>query len=330
MLALAIIILLAFLLDLILGDPRYRLHPIRLMGRCIGLLTRILKRVGLGGKKGGILLTAMMEFLFFAAFLTVHLLFHEIYLFLGLAFDLFVCYSCLALKDLVTHTELVTRALERGNLPDARAGVAMVVGRDVQFLDEKGISRAAIETLAENFVDGFLSPLFWYLTGGILGYLLGFTTVTAAMVFMIAFKVASTLDSMVGYKDSEFLEFGWASAKLDDIMNFFPARLSLPVLFAGAWISNLKAIKGIKTALRDRLKHASPNSAHAESFVAGALNIRLGGPTVYPTGEKDKPWLGEGNPDPSSSQIRQTASMLIRTAWLAVSGSIILLILLTL
>jgi adenosylcobinamide-phosphate synthase len=328
MFELAIIILLAFLLDLIFGDPRYRLHPIRLVGNCIGLLTRILKGVGLGGEKGGMLLAALTECIFIAAFLSLHLLFHELHFLLAFAFDLFVCYSCLALKDLITHTELVTRALEQGNLPDARASVAMIVGRDVQFLDENGISRAAIETLAENFVDGFLSPLFWYLTGGILGHLLGFPTVTTALVFIIAFKVASTLDSMVGYKDAEFLEFGWAGAKLDDIMNFFPARFSLPILFVGAWITNLEAMKGIKTALRDRLKHASPNSAHAESFVAGALNIRLGGPTIYPTGKKDKPWLGEGNPDPSLLQIRETASMLIRTAWLAISGSVVFLILL--
>ena len=217
---------------------------------------------------------------------------------MGIAFDLYICYSCFALKDLVTHTELVTRALARGNLPDARASVAMVVGRDVQFLDEKGVSRAAIETLAENFVDGFLSPLFWYVAGGIWGFLFGFSAVAIALAFMIAFKVASTLDSMVGYKDAEFLEFGWAGARLDDIMNFIPARLSLFILFAGAWVSNLDAKNGMQTAMRDRLKHASPNSAHAESFVAGALHIRLGGPTVYPSGKKEKPWLGEENPDP--------------------------------
>ena len=327
MLELAITILLAFVLDLIFGDPRYRLHPVRLMGNCIGFLTRILKRVGLGGKTGGILCTTLTEIIFIVSFITSHILFHDLHLFVGFAFDLFVCYSCLALKDLVIHTELVTRALEQGNLPDARGSVAMIVGRDVQFLDENGISRAAIETLAENFIDGFLSPLFWYLTGGILGHLLGFSTVTAAIAFMIAFKVASTLDSMVGYKDAEFLQFGWAGAKLDDIMNFFPARLSLPILFAGAWISNLKAMNGIKTALRDRLKHASPNSAHGESFVAGALNIRLGGPTIYPTGKKEKPWLGEGNQDPTPAQIRTTASLIVRTAWLAVSGSVLFLVL---
>lgn len=270
----------------------------------------------------------MVEFAFLTAFLASSLVLHRINILLGLGFDLFICYSCLALKDLFYHMDKVIRALEGGNLAEARKEIAMVVGRDVRFLDEKGISRAAIETMAENFVDGFLSPLFWYLSGGILGYIFGLSPVMSAVGFMITFKVASTLDSMVGYKDSEFLEFGWAGAKLDDIMNFIPARLSLMVLFAGAWIFRIEASEGIRVALRDRLKHDSPNAAHAESFVAGALEVRLGGPTVYPEGQKDKPWLGEGNPDPLPQHIRRTASLLTRSAWVAVAFPVFALALL--
>ncbi|MBL7212721.1 MAG: cobalamin biosynthesis protein CobD [Desulfobacteraceae bacterium] len=317
MLELGIVVLLAFILDLFFGDPRYGFHPIRLMGQCIALFTNILRRVGLDGKGGGILLVVMVELLFLATFLVLSLVFHHLNALLGLGFDLFIGYSCLALKDLFIHTDRVIHALETGNLPEARKGISMVVGRDVRFLDEEGVSRAAIETLAENFVDGFISPLFWYLTGGVLATILGFSPVMTAVSLMIAFKVASTLDSMVGYKDHEFLEFGWAGAKLDDIMNFIPARLSLMVLSAGAWICRLKPMEGIKTALRDRLKHDSPNSAHAESFVAGALNVRLGGPTIYPNGQKDKPWLGQGNPDPLPIHIRRTGSLLKRSAWIA-------------
>ena len=328
MLELSIVLFLAFILDLIFGDPRYRFHPIRLIGRFILLFTKILRRSGIDGKRGGILLVVMVETLFLIAYLTASLIFHHINLIIGLGFDLFVCYSCLALKDLFIHTDRVIHALETGNLPEARKGISMVVGRDVRFLDEKGISRAAIETMAENFVDGFLSPLFWYLSGGILGYILGLSPVMTAISLMLVFKVASTLDSMVGYKDSEFLEFGWAGARLDDIMNFIPARLSLIVLFAGAWICRLKASEGISVALRDRLKHDSPNAAHAESFVAGALEVRLGGPTVYPDGQKDKPWLGEGNPDPLPQHIRRTASLLTRSAWVAVGCSLCALVLL--
>jgi len=328
MLELALILFLAFSMDLLFGDPRYRLHPIRLIGRCIALFTHILRRAGLDGRWGGVVLVMMVEFAFLTAFLALSFVFHRINLFPGLGFDLFICYSSLALKDLFYHMDKVIHALEGGNLSEARKGIAMVVGRDVRFLDEKGISRAAIETMAENFVDGFLSPLFWYLSGGISGYILGLSPVMTAVGLMIAFKVASTLDSMVGYKDSEFLEFGWAGAKLDDIMNFIPARLSLMVLFAGAWICRLKASEGIRVALRDRLKHDSPNAAHAESFVAGALGVRLGGPTVYPDGQKDKPWLGQGNPDPLPQHIRRTASLLTCSAWGAVAFPVFVLILL--
>jgi len=328
MLELALILFLAFIVDLLLGDPRYRLHPIRLIGRCIALFTHILRRAGLDGRWGGVLLVMIVAFTFLTAFLVPSIVLHRIHILLGLGFDLFICYSCLALKDLFYHTDKVIYALEGGNLAEARKEIAMVVGRDVRFLDEKGISRAAIETMAENFVDGFLSPLFWYLSGGILGYILGLSPVTTALSLMIIFKVASTLDSMVGYKDSEFLEFGWAGAKLDDIMNFIPARLSLMVLFAGAWLCGLKASEGIRVALRDRLKHDSPNAAHAESFAAGALEVRLGGPAVYPHGQKDKLWLGEGNPDPLPQHIQRTASLLTRSAWVAVGCSICALVLL--
>ena len=328
MLESAIVLFLAFILDLLFGDPRYRYHPIRLMGRCISFFTHILRRAGLDGRWGGVILVMMVVFIFLAAFLGPGLVLHRINILLGLGFDLFVCYSCLALKDLFYHIDKVIHALEGGSLVEARKDIAMVVGRDVRFLDEKGISRAAIETMAENFVDGFLSPIFWYLCGGILGYILGLSPVMTAVSLMIVFKVASTLDSMVGYKDSEFLEFGRAGAKLDDIMNFIPARLSLLVLFTGAWISKLKASEGIRVALRDRLKHDSPNAAHAESFVAGALGVRLGGPTVYSDGQKDKPWLGESNPDPEPQHLRKTVALLTCSAWVAVALPVFGLVLL--
>jgi adenosylcobinamide-phosphate synthase len=324
----AIILFLAFILDLLLGDPRYRFHPIRLIGRCISFFTHILRRAGLDGRWGGVVLVMMVVFIFLTAFLASGLVLHRINILLSLGFDLFVCYSCLALKDLFYHMDRVNHALKGDNLAEARKAISMVVGREVRFLDEKGISRAAIETMAENFVDGFLSPIFWYLSGGILGYIFGLSPVMTAVVFMLTFKVASTLDSMVGYKDSEFLEFGWAGAKLDDIMNFIPARLSLIFLFAGAWFCRLEASDGIRVALRDRLKHDSPNAAHAESFVAGALGVRLGGPTVYPDGHKDKPWLGKGGPDPLPQHIRRTAALLTRSAWVAVGCTIFVLVLL--
>ncbi|MBW1868891.1 MAG: cobalamin biosynthesis protein [Deltaproteobacteria bacterium] len=187
----AIILFLAFILDLLLGDPRYRFHPIRLIGRCISFFTHILRRAGLDGRWGGVVLVMMVVFIFLTAFLASGLVLHRINILLSLGFDLFVCYSCLALKDLFYHMDRVNHALKGDNLAEARKAISMVVGREVRFLDEKGISRAAIETMAENFVDGFLSPIFWYLSGGILGYIFGLSPVMTAVVFMLTFKVAS-------------------------------------------------------------------------------------------------------------------------------------------
>lgn len=325
---LALVLVLAFLLDLALGDPTYKLHPIRLMGHAIAFFTRLLRRLGMDGRGGGILMAATVQVVFLAGYLTANAVCQGIHPAVGMALAVFVGYSCLALKDLFIHTDRVTRALEADDLSGARGSIAMVVGRDVRFLDEAGVARAAVETLAENFVDGFLSPVFWFLIGGVLGYWLGLTPVTTGISMMLVFKVASTLDSMVGYKEGPFLRFGWAGARLDDGMNFVPARLSLGILFIGAWICRLNPVEGIRTALKDRLKHESPNSAHAEGFAAGALQVRLGGPTVYPGGLKEKPWLGQGNPDPAPPDIRKTARLLTCSAWATVMIPVCILILL--
>jgi len=241
---------------------------------------------------------------------------------LALLFNVFVCYSCLALKDLVDHTKPVVTALGSGDLSEARSTIQMVVGRDAQSLNEVGVVRAAVETLAENFVDGFLSPVFWYVMGSVVCLLAGWSPETTALCFMILFKVASTLDSMVGYKNEAFREMGWAGARFDDFMNFVPARLSFLILFLGAWISGLDPVEGMRRALKDRLKHDSPNAAHAESFIAGALHIRLGGPTRYPFGLKSKPWLGEGNPDPEPDHIQSTIRLLMCSAWISMAATV--------
>lgn len=322
MLETASVIFLAFILDLLIGDPRYKYHPVRIIGHGITFCSKVLRQNGLGGKWGGVLLVLILEIVTLAAYLCISFTLRRLHPLCGLGFDLFVCYSCLALKDLISHAKLVIRALEKGDLSKARECVARVVGRDVRYLDEEGVCRATMETLAENFVDGFLSPFFWYLAGGIAALLLGFSPVVPALCAMLGFKVASTLDSMVGYKNQEYAEFGWAGARLDDIMNFIPARMSLVILFFGAWVSGLNPMDGLKVALRDRLKHESPNAAHAESFIAGVFHTRLGGPTRYPDGLKDKPWLGDENVSPGPPQIKKMATLLNRSAWITMAIAI--------
>ncbi len=233
--------------------------------------------------------------------------------------NIYFVYSLIALRDLLMHCRPVMDALRGKDLKNARKAIGMIVGRDVNYLDESGIVRAAIETLAENFVDGFLSPVFWYTAGCLTGVFFNINPVCFGVVFLILFKVASTLDSMVGYKTAEFREIGWAGARLDDLMNFIPARLSLIVLFPGAVLSGLHPLSGLRIFFRDRLKHESPNSAHSESFVAGASRARLGGPTRYSDGVKEKPWLGKEFPDPDFTDIRRVMKLILISSCLTVS-----------
>ncbi|MDY6878929.1 MAG: adenosylcobinamide-phosphate synthase CbiB [Thermodesulfobacteriota bacterium] len=309
----------AFILDLFFGDPPYRFHPIRLIGQGIDCLQKALRTLGLDGRVGGILLVVGIGSVSLGGYLFGTFFLQHIYPPMGRLFDLFVCYSCIALKDLIRHVKPVIRALEDNNLEQAREKLSMVVGREVTLLDEEGVARGAVETLAENFVDGFLSPIFWYVIGCVIGYAFGKSPIVVAVSFMLVFKVVSTLDSMVGYTSSKYILFGRAGAKMDDFMNFIPARLSLFVLFLGACISGLQPVRSLRVALRDRLKHKSPNAAHAQSFVAGALDARLGGPTRYPDGLKRKAWIGNGRPDLDSRDVRKTASLVVGSAFIVMA-----------
>ncbi len=306
-----------FLLDVFLGDPEYRFHPIRLMGRGIVLGEKWLRKLGLANRSGGVILAVGLTASILAAFLLLSRILNGINGSLAFLFHIFVCFSCLALKDLTVHLDPVVDALEAGNLDNARKHVSRVVGRDVSVLDEKGVCRAAVETLAENFIDGFVSPLFWYMMGGLFGWALGAEPVLFALCATLVFKAASTMDSMVGYKNEQYEAFGWAGAKLDDVMNFVPARLSFVFLFLGALITGRNGIRGMRVGLRDRLKHASPNSAHGESFMAGTLGVRLGGPTTYGNRTKDKPWLGEGLGNATPSDIVKAMWLLCAAAWIS-------------
>jgi adenosylcobinamide-phosphate synthase len=323
-----LVLFFAFIIDLIIGDPQYKWHPVRMIGMGIASCLKILKRIGLKGRGAGVLLTLNMIFVSVAGYTLIHFALLMAHPLASFSFNLFICYSFLALRDLFNHIKPVTKSLESNDLYGARKAISMVVGRDANSLDNAGITRAAIETMAENFVDGFLSPVFWYAAGSITGTLTGVQPAFIGISFMIIFKTASTLDSMVGYKNEEFIKIGWAGARLDDVMNFIPARLSMINFFIGSWLTRLKPVDGIKITMRDRLKHDSPNSAHAESFVAGALNVRLGGPTKYPEGIKDKPWLGGEYPDPGIRHIAMTMKLLSISSWaVVISGCLMVLIL---
>lgn len=312
------VLIAAFIMDLLIGDPPYPYHPVRIMGWWIHYLEEKERRLGWDGLGGGLILLLLMTVMVLAAYLSLQCLLSLIHPWLARVWNIFLCYSCLALGDLFNHIKPVIRALESADLGRTKGLLARVVGRDVQALDGQALARAALETLGENFVDGFLSPVFWYVTGGILGIFTGDSPVRAAVIFMLLFKLASTLDSMIGYKNSRYIRFGRAGARLDDCMNFVPARLSLFFLFWGAALTGLHAFRGLKTALRDRLKHDSPNAAHAESFLAGALGIRLGGPTPYPEGLVNKPWLGDGVKGADPVHLERAVALVRASGWSAI------------
>ncbi|MDD5205334.1 MAG: adenosylcobinamide-phosphate synthase CbiB [Desulfobacterales bacterium] len=318
-----ITICVAYLLDLLFGDPQYSAHPVRMIGLLIHRMERVLRGLGCSGTGGGILLVLGSSGLTLSFYFAIERMLFHIHPALSLLFGLFMAYSCLAIGDLLRHIKPVAAALEKGNPEEAKKFLSMTVGRDVAVLSREGICRAAIETLAENFVDGFLSPLFWYFAGGLLFLCIGFEPLHGAVGCILLFKTASTLDSMVGYKDDRYLHFGWGGARLDDLMNFVPARLSILFLWLGALFTGLRSFNGLRVAFRDRLKHDSPNSAHSESFAAGALGIRLAGPTFYPQGMKAKPWLGDGDAEVQTVHVRKAMALTRASGWASMIGPMV-------
>ena len=256
-------ILIALLLDLLLGDPRWLPHPVRLIGRVISALEGPARRAIPDARLAGTV-TAVAVIL--AAALGTALLVGAagwIHPWIGDAVSILLLYMTLAARDLADHSSAVWQALEAGDLPEARRLVSWLVGRDTERLTEPKIVRAAVESVAENTVDGIIAPLFFAAIGG----------PAAAM----AYKAISTLDSMIGYRNERYIDFGRTAAKIDDGANWIPARLSAPIIAAAAALTGQRAADARRIARRDGRKHISPNAGIAEAAFAGALGIQLGG-----------------------------------------------------
>lgn len=207
---------------------------------------------------------------------------------------------------------IVFSALEENDIKKAREKVSMIVGRQTETLDEKAITRASVETVAENFVDGFLSPLFFAMIGGV--------------PLALAYKMVNTLDSMVGYKNNTYLLFGRASARIDDVANFIPARISVLIIALAAFFLSFKrGVLAIKMGFSQGSLHKSPNAGYPEAAFAGALKIRLGGPNVYHGTLVAKPYIGKEFKDPEKGKIRQACDLMIFSSFLATLISCFLL-----
>ena len=272
-------ILIAILLDLALGDPRWFPHPVRLIGRLIAALEGPARRAIPDTRTAGavtaltvILVTALAT----AALIGIAGQIHPL---LGDAIGIVVLYTTIAARDLARHSLEVYRALERFDLAEARRLVSWLVGRDTERLTETEVIRAAVESVAENTVDGIIAPLFFAALGG--------------PVAAMAYKAVNTLDSMIGYKSERYLDFGQTAAKIDDGANYLPARIAAPILTAAAALLGFRSSAAWRIANRDGRKHQSPNAGIAEAAFAGALGVRLGGVMERRGRPVDLPEIGD-------------------------------------
>jgi len=273
------VLALALTLDLLLGDPRCLPHPVVLMGKLITALEKILRKLCTHELSAGVvLLLATVSISAAAAWLLLRLA-SALHPLAGFLVAAVIAYTCLAVRSLHRESALVAAALAAGNLPLARQRLAYIVGRDTADLSETEIWRAVIETVAENTTDGIIAPLFWLTAGG--------------PVAAVAYKAVSTLDSMVGYKNEQYLLLGRASARMDDLLNLIPARLTALLMIMAAPLAGLSFSGALRITRRDRLKHPSPNSAHSEAAAAGALGVQLGGKAFYGGKESWKQTIGD-------------------------------------
>lgn len=272
-----------FLLDAVFGDPAWLPHPVVLMGRCITALENHLRtalpKTPQGELVGGGVVAVVLPLGTLAVTgLACHLA-AALHPALGLALQMFWCAQALAAKGLVQESRNVYRELVKGDLPAARRAVARIVGRDTQALTAEGVTKAAVETVAENASDGVIAPLFYMLIGG--------------APLALTYKAINTMDSMLGYKNEKYLYFGRCAAKLDDAANWLPSRLAALLWVAAAALTGNSARGAWRIWRRDRHNHASPNSAQTESACAGALGVQLAGPACYFGEYYDKPTIGD-------------------------------------
>lgn len=301
-----------FALDLLLADPAWMPHPVVYMGKAIsaleGFLRPRLPKTPKGELLGGAILAAALPAGTYAVSSGACALANKLNPKLGLALETLWCWQALALRGLAQESAAVQRELEKGDLPAARKAVGRIVGRDTESLTAEGVTKAAVETVAENFSDGVAAPLFYMLLGG--------------APLALAYKAVNTMDSMVGYKNDRYLYFGRAAAKLDDLANMAPSRLAALCWVSAAFLTRQDGKNAWRIWRRDRRNHASPNSAQTESACAGALGVQLAGPASYFGRMVDKPTIGDPDRAVEPADIRRANGMLYAAAGLALGAGL--------
>ena len=292
----------AFALDILLGDPHYLPHPVRWMGKAIEKLEPPFRSFNINLIFSGVLYavvlimgTWLLTFLVLAAA-------HRLHPFLETLLDIILIYYCISIRSLNDAAMEVKQCLQQRKVQAARDKVAMIVGRDIDNYKEDGLARATVETVAENLVDGVIAPLFFAAIGG--------------APLALAYKMANTLDSMVGYKNQTYRQFGKASARIDDFLNYIPARLSVPVIALAAQILSGFGERSLMTAVCEGANHASPNAGFPEAAFAGALSVKLNGPNFYNGKLVDKPFIGVRFGDTSTEHIKKACDLMMLSSFL--------------
>lgn len=291
-----------FLLDLILGDPYSWPHPVKLIGNLIAKLTQKCNRPQasplqkrLSGLGTWILVVGLTLLVSQGIMWVAH--FNPI---VEMIIGSYLCYTCISVKGLAIEGKKIATSLSQNDLKQARYQVGMIVGRDTNQLSAEEVCNATIETIAENTSDGVVAPILFMMIGG--------------PVLGLGYKAINTLDSMVGYKNQKYQDFGWASASLDDVFNYLPARLTWGFLIIASWLLRYDFKNAVVVGIKDREQHKSPNSGFSESVVAGALNLRLGGPHDYFGQLVVKPFIGNEKHHPSQNDDIFRAIKMLYTA----------------
>jgi len=300
-------LLLGCVLDLLLGDPHAAPHPVRAIGALISSLERPLRAAFPKSARGETAAGAVLVVLVLAvsAGLAAALLdlAGRLNRWLAFALETLLCYQCLAARSLRDESMLVYRALKEGSLTEARRAVSRIVGRDTERLDETGVAKAAVETVAENASDGVIAPLIFLALGGApLG---------------IAYKAVNTMDSMAGYRNERYAHYGTCAARLDDLLNLLPARISGVLMCLAAPLAGLDGKNAWHIFRRDRRSHASPNSAHTEAAAAGALRVQLAGSAWYFGALVEKPTIGDADRPVEPEDIVRANRLMLTAAALA-------------
>ena len=289
----------AYVLDLIFGDPQNVVHPVQVIGKIISAGEKVLLR-----KKYKFLAGAVLNI--FTVSITYTLMYLisksvKISVFF-MSIEIYLMYTIFSINSLAREGNRVYRIMKEGDIEKARKDLSYLVSRDTEMMDEKMIIRSTMETISENTVDGIVAPMFYMFLGG--------------MPLAMAYKAINTLDSMVGYKNEKYMDFGKFSAKVDDAVNFIPARITGILIVLASMILGYDYKNSLKIFIRDRKNHSSPNSAHSEASVAGALGVQFGGKVSYFGKETDKPTIGDKTKEFELEDIRKNIRIMYVTSFL--------------